>query len=76
MRAVVLCLNFPVWRSCSKRSGQGNKARGNRTLIGEATSGNVEFVNVLKTTDWIRGGAAVEQADVRQQQTGFETLVI
>jgi len=25
--------------------------QGNRTLVGDATIGNAEFVNVLKTTD-------------------------
>jgi hypothetical protein len=28
-----------------------NETRGNRTLAGNATIGNAEFVNVLKTTD-------------------------
>jgi hypothetical protein len=52
MRAAVLCLNFPAWRSRIKRApDKGNKARGNEMLADDATIGNAEIVNVLKTTD-------------------------
>jgi hypothetical protein len=52
MRAAVLCLNFPAWRSRIKRApDKGNKTRGTRMLAGDATIGNAEIVNVLKTAD-------------------------
>jgi hypothetical protein len=51
MRIAVLCLNFLAWRSCSARSGQGEYDEGNKTLANDATIGNAEIVNVLKTAD-------------------------
>jgi hypothetical protein len=47
MRAAVLCLNFPAWRSHFKRAPD----KGNEMLTDEATTGNAKLVNVLKTTD-------------------------
>jgi hypothetical protein len=52
MRTVVLCLNFPAWRSRIKRApDKGNETRGTKMLADDATIGNAEIVNVLKTTD-------------------------
>jgi hypothetical protein len=47
MGTVVLCLNFPAWRSPIKRAPD----KGNEMLADEVTIGNVELLNVLKTTD-------------------------
>jgi hypothetical protein len=52
MRTAVLCLNFPAWCSRIKRApDKGNETGGIETLTDDATIGNAEFVNVLKTTD-------------------------
>ena len=50
MRAAILCLNFPALAFNVIRA-KGNQAGEEWTFTGEATVGNVEFVNVLKTTD-------------------------
>jgi hypothetical protein len=50
MRVDFLCLNFPVLAFCVIRT-KGNRTWGNETLACDAAIGNVEFVNVLKTTD-------------------------
>ena len=51
MRAAVLCLNFLAWRSRIKRVPDKGNVTGNKMLAGDATIGNAEIVNVLKTTD-------------------------
>jgi hypothetical protein len=51
MRTAVLCLNFPVWARVQRAPDKGNETGGIETLTDDATIGNAEFVNVLKTTD-------------------------
>jgi hypothetical protein len=42
---------FPGVVRVQRDPGRVNETRGNRKLAGDATIGNAEFANVLKTTD-------------------------
>ena len=42
---------FPGVVRVQRAPDNGNKARGTKMLAGDATIGNAEIVNVLKTTD-------------------------